>query len=95
MLQWPVEPAAQQSAGHIGSGVIQYIEQGVFLSTGKVGIQFQILATGGIQGNGLVAVFRADTANVGQGTALGIPGVLQQAAGGANGQWQVVTSQNR
>ena len=61
----------------------------------QIGVNFQIAAAGGVQDDRFLPAFTGQLANVGQGGTLGFLGILQQAAGGTDGEGQLLTAESR
>ena len=87
--KWTVQPASELPGSHGGGGAVHHPGQGVLLATHQVGVDFQVPAAGGIQYHGVFPAFAGQFSDMWQCCALGLLGVLQQAAGSANGQGQV------
>ena len=93
VAQRPVQPTSQQTAAHGGLATIDYRLQGVVAATGQVGVELQIASAGAVEHHGVIETFVTQAAQVGQGGALGLFGVGQQAAGSADGQGQVFAAE--
>ena len=91
--QRPVEPAPQLARAHGGGGAIHDPGQGVLVAAEQVSVDFQVAATGGVQHHGVLAPLPGQFADMGQGGALGLPGILQQAPGRTDGQGQVIAAE--
>ena len=90
-----MQPVAQQAAAHAGLAGIQHREQrGCGLSAQRFG-QFQIAPGGGVQPHEIRHPLHGHAAQVSKARALGEPRVLQQCAGGGDGQWKVVAAEPR
>ena len=66
--------------------------QGVLAAAGQVDVQFQVTAAGAVEDHRVIQALVTQAAQVRQGGALGVLGVGQQAAGGADGQGQVLAA---
>ena len=86
---WAVYPAVQLAAAHGGAGAVQDLEQSIFPTAAKVGIKLQIAARGGIYHDCSISTQGGQAVDMGQGRALGFLHISQQAAGCADGGWQV------
>ena len=88
-----VQPAFQVSGAHGGAGARQHREQGIFLAALKVAVNLQVPAGGRVQQYAVRLGFGAHAANVGQLPALGFLEVVQQTAGGGNGQLHLLAAE--
>ena len=86
VAQRPGQPAAQEPTAHGGGGVVQHPGQGVLGAAGQALGQLQVAAGGGVQDHGRLPVLRGQAAQVGEGGALGVADILEQAAGRAHRQ---------
>ena len=93
IAQRPVQPTSQQTAAHGGLAAIDHRLQGIVAATGQVGVELQIASAGAVEHHGVIETFVTQAAQVGQGGALGLFGVGQQAAGSADGQGQVFAAE--
>ena len=92
VAQRAVQPARQEAAGHGGLAAVDHRLQGVVATTGQVDVQLQVTAAGAVEDHRVVQALVAQAAQVRQGRALGFLGVGQQAAGGTDGQGQLVAA---
>ena len=86
LAQGPGQPAAQQAPAHGGGGAVEHPGQGVLRAPGQGLGDLQVAAGGGVEDDGGVAGLGGQTADMRQGRELGVAHVLQQTAGGADGQ---------
>ena len=93
VAQRSVEPAPQQASAHGGGGAVHDRGEGVLLAAAQVGVDFQVAAAGRVHGHTFLPPFAAEPADVGEVVALGVTRVLQQAAGGLDGQGQVLAAE--
>ena len=84
--QRTLDPAAQLAAAHGSRRVIEHADQRAFGTARQAAVEFQVAARGGVEQQRLVALLAADAAQVRQRRLLRVANVLQQAAGGADGQ---------
>ncbi len=93
VTQRTVQPAAHQAAGHGGLAAVDHRLQGVLAATAEVDIQLQVAAAGTVEDHRVIEAVVAQAAQVRQGGTLGFLGVGEQAAGGADGQGQVLAAE--
>ncbi|MNQ03551.1 hypothetical protein D3C85_162540 [compost metagenome] len=93
VAQRAVQPAAEQAAAHGGLATVDYRLQGVVAAAGEVDVQLQVTAAGAVENHGVVEALMTQAAQVRQGGTLGFLGVAEQAAGGADGQGQVLAAE--
>ncbi len=89
VAQRALQPAGQQPRAHGGGGLVQHCQQGVLAPPREVDRELQVAAGGRVENDALLPGLGAQGADVGQGAALGVLGVLQQTAGCAHRQGQV------
>ncbi len=89
VAQWAIEPALEQSRAHGGGGGVEHAGQGVVAAAAQVHVDLQVATAGRIDHHGVVAALHADSGDVWQGRALGIPGIVDQHASGGDGGLQV------
>ena len=93
VAQRPGQPAAQEPTAHGGGGVVQHPGQGVLGAAGQALGQLQVAAGGGVQDHCRLPVLRGQAAQVGEGGALGVADILEQAAGRPHCQAQGRTAE--
>ena len=87
-----MQPAPQQAAAHGGDTSVHHRQQCIAVAAGHIDVDFQVAAGRRIQDHALGAALLLHAANVGQVAALGIFHILQQAAGSADGQFEIVAA---
>ncbi len=93
VAQGAVQPAGQQARAHGGLAAVHDRLQRVLAAAGQIDVQLQVAPTGAVEDHCVVEALVAQAAQVGQGGALGFLGVGKQAAGGADGQRQVLAAE--
>jgi hypothetical protein len=93
IAQGAVQPAPQLAGSHGRAAAIQDTEQGVRITAGEVAIDFQVASRRRIQHDAVLTAFHAQGRDVGQGAALCVAHVVDQAACRADRQRQVLAAE--
>ena len=84
-----MQPAFQHTAAHRRDGFIQHRRQGIVHAARQVLRNLQITSGGGVHNDAVLLTFHGQGADMGQGGALRIFYILQQAACRAQRQMRI------
>ena len=95
VAQRPAQPATQFTRAHRGGRAVDDARERVLVAARKAGVELEVAPRRRVHRQRLVARLARQSRQVGQGAALRVAHVLQQRAGGAECERQVLAAKAR